>query len=127
MRKTVETQGKRMSRKLKVILGLLAVMTLFFGWRWLGHSRTEASDSDSDRSADAVAHRLFGMGEPTERFLSRIGNVLIIPTEDNLIWHREYRKDPAKLKGTHGGLSLEELLIPFGAARLEACLRPSSS
>lgn len=71
---------------------------------------------------DAIACGLFGIGTPCQRFLDRIGNVLILPRGENLIWHREYRKDPTRLRGTHGGLSLEELLIPFCAARLSDLL-----
>lgn len=44
-----------MSRKLQLIFGIVVVFVLFFGWRWFSHSRTEASDSDSDVPGTVVA------------------------------------------------------------------------
>ncbi len=44
-----------MSRRTKTALAMIAVIILFLGWRWIGHSRTEANDSDSDAPGVVVA------------------------------------------------------------------------
>ena len=44
-----------MSRRTKIILSIITVIALFWGWRWIGHSRTEANDSDSDAPGAVVA------------------------------------------------------------------------
>ncbi len=44
-----------MSRKLQVFLGVAAVLGLLIGWYWMVHSRTQASDSDSDPSGEVIA------------------------------------------------------------------------
>ncbi|HYW67957.1 MAG TPA: efflux RND transporter periplasmic adaptor subunit [Candidatus Dormibacteraeota bacterium] len=43
-----------MTRKTKIILGMVLVLALAAGWRWLGHSRTEADDSSRDEAGAAV-------------------------------------------------------------------------
>ena len=70
------------------------------------------------RTRDAVDKNLFGNGEPSERFLSRIGDILILPTGHISLWNKGFKKDPGKFLGIHGGLSQEEMMIPFGIARL---------
>ncbi len=44
-----------MSQKTQIILGIVALFTVFFGWRWLAHSHTEANDSEADTSEVATA------------------------------------------------------------------------
>jgi RND family efflux transporter MFP subunit len=44
-----------MSRKLQVILAVAAILALLIGWRWMVHSRTQASDSDSYPSGEVIA------------------------------------------------------------------------
>ena len=42
-----------MTRKTKIILGIVLVVALAAGWRWLGHSRTEADDYSRDEAGAA--------------------------------------------------------------------------
>ena len=42
-----------MTRKLKIILGVVLVLALAAGWRWLGHSHTEAGGSNRDEAGAA--------------------------------------------------------------------------
>ena len=44
-----------MSRRTKIVSTVVAVIVLYFGWRWIGHSRIEANDSDSDAPGAVVA------------------------------------------------------------------------
>ncbi len=67
----------------------------------------------------AVEDGLFGRGEPGEKFLERVGDLLILPRDDRMVWH-----DPGKfeMQGHHGGLTVEEAVVPFAAARLDDLL-----
>ena len=67
---------------------------------------------------DALAKGLFGLESTSQRFLARAGDILLLPREEYNIWHKGFTKNPAKLKGIHGGLSQEEMLVPFISARL---------
>jgi RND family efflux transporter MFP subunit len=51
-------QGKRMARKIKIILATAALLALFLGWRWLGRSPSEASDSVSSGGSIAAVTRV---------------------------------------------------------------------
>lgn len=46
-----------MTRKMQIILGIVAVLAIVGGWRWLGRSRTEASDAEpgSGPSGEVIA------------------------------------------------------------------------
>ena len=44
-----------MSRKVLVILGIAILSAIFLSWRWFGHSRTQANESDSDTPEVVVA------------------------------------------------------------------------
>jgi hypothetical protein len=54
------------------------------------------------------------------RFKSRVGNVLILPTHDQLIWFEHLKGKKFRLRGMHGGLRPDEMLIPFAVATLGA-------
>jgi len=60
----------------------------------------------------------FGPGKTSKRFRQRAGDILILPRGKTIFWlEKEKRKKPPKL-GHHGGLSIEEMLIPLIAANL---------
>ncbi|MDW8102752.1 MAG: alkaline phosphatase family protein [Anaerolineae bacterium] len=68
-------------------------------------------------SREAVEKGLFGRGNPAPDFLSRIGDLIAIARgEEHLVWGYE---EP-KLKGRHGGLSPQEMLIPLLMVRLDS-------
>jgi Type I phosphodiesterase / nucleotide pyrophosphatase len=73
-------------------------------------------------TVDALRHQLFGVGRLHRQFQQRVGNLLILPTHDHLIWfeHRKGRK--FRMRGMHGGLRPDEMLIPLAAANLAALL-----
>ena len=70
------------------------------------------------RSEKALRDGLFGRGELHREFTSRIGDILILP-RGNLTLHyeRPYQRKFTML-GMHGGLSRDEMLVPFAAARV---------
>jgi hypothetical protein len=58
------------------------------------------------------------LGNASEAFFERAGNLLIMPYGKETVWfeHRSGRK--INLLGQHGGLHPDEMLVPFAAAKL---------
>jgi Type I phosphodiesterase / nucleotide pyrophosphatase len=71
-------------------------------------------------SAEALQQQLFGTGKLHKRFKHRVGNLLILPKHDHLIWFEHLKGKKFSLRGMHGGLRPDEMLIPFAAAHLAA-------
>ncbi len=67
---------------------------------------------------DALEMNLFGGGQTHNSFHDRIGNLLILPRGNHTIWFEHVKGEKFSLKGHHGGLHKEEMLIPFTAANL---------
>ncbi len=53
---------------------------------------------------------LFGQGNPHPAFSDRIGEYILIAKKDAYLW---WAQKENTLKGRHGGLSREEMLVPF--------------
>jgi hypothetical protein len=66
-------------------------------------------------SETALASGLFGLGDPYNRVLERLGDWVVIPQGDAYWWWAE-KKNP--LRGRHGGLSSIEMLVPFLAMKM---------
>jgi hypothetical protein len=70
---------------------------------------------------EAIARGLFGNAEPGERALERIGDLVLLP-HGNAYFHHypltRTRAKPVSMIGVHGGLTPEEMLVPFLAVRL---------
>ena len=73
-------------------------------------------------SKDAIKLGLFGRSKPTKRLLDRIGDIILLPNSNGLIWYEHVKGRRHKQKGVHGGLSADEMLIPLGMARLSDLL-----
>jgi len=67
---------------------------------------------------EATKMGLFGIGKPKKEFYDRAGNLLILPYKNNTIWYEHIKGKKFDLFGMHGGLSEEEMLVPFGVAKL---------
>lgn len=81
-----------------------------------------AGKADVMRTEEAIAQGLFGINEPSEKFLHRIGNVLILPYKHYHVWYAHFPEDAFTLKGMHGGLSEEEMLVPLAMCKLSDLL-----
>lgn len=66
----------------------------------------------------AIRDGLFGSGNIHPKFLDRIGNVLILAHKNNTIWYHFDPKEDFKFFGYHGGLSSDEMLVPFVSVKL---------
>jgi len=58
------------------------------------------------------------IGKPKKEFFDRIGDILILPYKHNTIWYEHIKGKKLEFLGHHGGLSEEEMLIPFAIAKL---------
>ena len=67
---------------------------------------------------EAHRRKLFGNNAASELFKKRAGNILILPKRKNTIWYMHPEGKPMMKKGHHGGLSPDEMLIPFAMAKL---------
>jgi predicted AlkP superfamily pyrophosphatase or phosphodiesterase len=67
-------------------------------------------------SRQALGAGLFGLGEVKPEVPDRIGDLVVISTGSQALYH-PYR-DSVKLKGMHGGLTPQEMLVPFIMSRL---------
>ena len=65
--------------------------------------------------AFAVAKGLFGPGEPHPRLADRLGEAIAVSRGQAYWWWADKEN---RLLGRHGGLSAEEMLVPFLAVRL---------
>jgi hypothetical protein len=70
------------------------------------------------RTEEAIEMNLFGIGKPTKEFIDRIGNLLILPYNNNTVWYEHLEGRKFDSLGHHGGLNKEEMLIPFAVANL---------
>ena len=64
----------------------------------------------------ALHNGLFGYGKVNKEFHNRTGNIMVLPYGNRAIWNKKVRK--IYYNGLHGGLSKDEMLIPFAATRL---------
>jgi predicted AlkP superfamily pyrophosphatase or phosphodiesterase len=67
-------------------------------------------------SRDALDAGLFGNGKPAPELKHRVGDLIALARE-NFYWEE---REEVKMRGRHGGLVEEEMLVPLIVARLEA-------
>ncbi len=60
-----------------------------------------------------VAQHFFGSSQPSKEFLTRVGNVVILPYQYETVWWYEGGKFEMHFQGHHGGLTPEEMEIPL--------------
>jgi hypothetical protein len=69
---------------------------------------------DSERALEAG---LFGSGTPAPETAARLGDLILVSRRDHILYDRD--KQP-HLLGLHGGLSAEEMLVPYMLVRLDS-------
>ncbi len=67
----------------------------------------------------ALSRGLFGIGKASQKFINRIGNILILPYPSVHIWYEYFPPETYHQLGIHGGLSEEEMIVPFAIAELK--------
>jgi hypothetical protein len=67
---------------------------------------------------EAAEKGLFGLGVASEGFFERTGNLMILPYGNETVWFENPEGRRLSYIGQHGGLSKEEMLVPFATAKL---------
>lgn len=67
---------------------------------------------------EAIKNNFFGDSNGSIRFLERTGSILLIALSGYTLGYHYTQDFELKLLGRHGGLSLDEMLIPFACAKL---------
>jgi len=62
---------------------------------------------------ELIKKGVFGHEKPSKEFLDRVGDIVILPYRDQAVWWYEENKFFVKHQGMHGGLTKEEMEIPF--------------
>lgn len=65
-----------------------------------------------DKEEDMLT-RLFGKSKQHKEFSSRLGNILVLPKNQNTIWYEYLPGEKFVFRGHHGGLSSDEMFIPL--------------
>jgi type I phosphodiesterase/nucleotide pyrophosphatase len=65
------------------------------------------------RTEQLVAQHFFGAAQPSKEFMMRVGNVVILPYQNESVWWYEGGKFEMHFQGHHGGLTPEEMEIPL--------------
>ncbi|HTI14535.1 MAG TPA: alkaline phosphatase family protein [Dictyobacter sp.] len=65
------------------------------------------------RTEELIRQNFFGMQPPSQTFLDRVGNVVILPYKRETVWWHEEGKFSMHFQGHHGGLTPEEMEIPL--------------
>ncbi len=76
------------------------------------------------RTEEALKDGLFGHGAVHRQFKSRTGNILILPHGNVTVWYQREDRILQK-RGMHGGLHVDEMLVPFAVAKMSSLKRSS--
>jgi predicted AlkP superfamily pyrophosphatase or phosphodiesterase len=68
---------------------------------------------------EVIKTGLMGGSTVPEKYISRMGDLLVLPYSGNTVWYKYYDDDIIKDRGMHGGLSREEIIIPFASLNLK--------
>ena len=65
------------------------------------------------RVQEYIDQGYFGTTSPSQAFMTRVGNVLILPEPSQTVWWHEHGKFAMNFSGHHGGLTPAEMEIPL--------------
>jgi Type I phosphodiesterase / nucleotide pyrophosphatase len=71
-------------------------------------------------TTEAADQGLFGLGHPSKEFFERTGNLMILPYGNETVWFGRPGEEKINFLGQHGGLSKQEMLVPFAIAGLNS-------
>jgi hypothetical protein len=61
------------------------------------------------RVQELIDQGFFGTTHPSAAFMGRVGNLVILPYQNETVWWYEAGRFEQKFYGSHGGLSREEM------------------
>jgi hypothetical protein len=65
------------------------------------------------RTEELIERGFFGLGKPSKEFLSRVGNLVLLPYDHHTIWWYEKNRFDQHFLAMHGGLSRAEMETIF--------------
>jgi predicted AlkP superfamily pyrophosphatase or phosphodiesterase len=68
-----------------------------------------AGRAEVHRTDDLIAEGFFGSTPPSSAFMSRVGDLVILPYAEETVWWHEPGRFEQKYYGSHGGLTPEEM------------------
>ena len=68
-------------------------------------------------AAELIEQGWFGLGAPEPSLVARIGDFILLPTDDRIVIDRLDTEPPWRLIGVHGGLSDDEMQVPLLVAQ----------
>jgi hypothetical protein len=69
------------------------------------------------QTRELIEQGFFGP-QPTEAFMKRVGNLVVLPFKGESVFFHERNKFDNHFYGHHGGLTREEMEIPFLACEM---------
>lgn len=72
-----------------------------------------AGKAEVHRTRDLLKQHFFGLQDPSEVLLHRLGNAVILPYQNESVWWSNNGNPTMHFKGHHGGLTREEMEIPL--------------
>jgi predicted AlkP superfamily pyrophosphatase or phosphodiesterase len=72
-----------------------------------------AGQAEVYRTQELIEQNFFGLQLPSDTFMGRVGNIVILPYKHETVWWYEEGKFDMHFHGHHGGLTAEEMEIPF--------------
>ncbi len=76
-------------------------------------ARMTEGRADVVLTRDLIAQGVFGAQPLSERFMERVGDLVVLPYHGESVWWYEKDRFEQKQRGHHGGLSPEEMEIPL--------------
>ena len=73
-------------------------------------------------TAELIKQGYFGLNNPSRRFLRRVGDIIVLPQKDLTVWYHSPATSKIDKLGHHGGLSRDEVIIPFVFTPLNSLL-----
>lgn len=70
------------------------------------------------KTTTAIKSELFGIGDVRKTFLQRVGDLMVLPYDNETIWFEHFKNIKFTSLGHHGGLSQNEMLVPFMFSKL---------
>ncbi|WP_376794635.1 alkaline phosphatase family protein [Thermogemmatispora sp.] len=75
--------------------------------------RALAGRAEVYRTQELIASHFFGRQAPSEVFLKRLGDIVVLPYEGESVWWFEKGRFEMRFRGHHGGLTPAEMQIPL--------------
>jgi hypothetical protein len=70
------------------------------------------------KTTTAIKNGLFGVGKVKKEFSERVGDLIILPYDNETIWFEHFKNRKFASLGHHGGLNQNEMLVPFALSIL---------